>query len=183
MTVKRITGAAAAATLLLSVGAVLAAPPAATAAVAPCGTATMVKETLPNGTTWQLCWRMAENSGLILEKVLVSSKRFPTPVQVLETIRVAQLNVPYDHGGMEFNDVTSYGLGGGYAQTLTGDDCKGGSARTGSDGATPPVQRKVLCGSAEPTGLAYRSADYAEDPAAAKVYTKQGHDLVLRSIG
>jgi primary-amine oxidase len=176
MTVKRITGAAAAATMVLSLGAAIAAPTAAVAAPAPCGTATQVRETLPNGTVWDMCWRMQTGAGLILEKVTTATKRNPTPVQVLDNIRLAQLNVPYDHGSVEYNDVTEYGLGGSFAQTIAGDDCKGGSAREGSDGENPLKKRKLLCVSAEPSGLAYRAS--GED----KVYSKLGHDLVLRSI-
>ncbi|MCA2214865.1 copper amine oxidase [Jidongwangia harbinensis] len=176
MTVKRITGAAAAATMVLSLGAAIAAPTAAMAAPAPCGTATQVRETLPNGTVWDMCWRMQTGAGLILEKVTTATKRNPTPVQILDNIRLAQLNVPYDHGGVEYNDVTEYGLGGSFAQTIAGDDCKGGSAREGSDGENPLKKRKLLCVSAEPSGLAYRAS--GED----KVYSKLGHDLVLRSI-
>jgi primary-amine oxidase len=184
MTVKRITGTFAAATLALSLGAAVLAPGTATAAPAPCGTATMVKETLPNGTTWQLCWRMNAKSGLVLEEVAIASKRYPALVQVLESIRVAQLNVPYDHGDVEYDDVTQFGLGAENAKTLRGEDCKGGSARTGSDAASPtPRQRALLCVSAEPSGLAYRSEDYEDENGPGKVYSKQGHDLVLRSIG
>jgi primary-amine oxidase len=185
MTVKRITGTLAAAILALSLGAAVDAPgPAAAVVVVPCGTATMVKETLPNGTTWQMCWRMNAKSGLVLEEVAISSSRYPAPVQVLESIRMAQLNVPYDHGDIEYDDVTQFGLGAENAMTLRGEDCKGGSPRTGSDAASPPLQRKLLCVSAEASGLAYRSEDYQdENGRPGTVYSKQGHDLVLRSIG
>jgi primary-amine oxidase len=165
----------------------IAAPSAALAAPAApsCGTSTMVKETLPNGTTWQLCWRIHDRAGLILEDVFVSTKRRPEPVQVLDSIRLAQLNVPYDTGDTEYNDLTEYGFGGGSLETLTGEDCKGGSARTGSDGTEAP-RRKVLCVSAEASGLAYRLHDYQWDENTEQpketVYSKQGHDLVLRSI-
>ncbi|GID93382.1 primary-amine oxidase [Amorphoplanes digitatis] len=149
---------------------------AAAPAPAPCAAPNMVKETLPNGTTWQMCWRMHDKAGLILDKVFISGKRDPQPVQVLESIRLAQLNVPYDSGDTEYNDLTSFGFGGWSLQTLTGDDCKGGSARVGSDGSEDPERRKVLCVSAEQAGLAYRSAD--DDP----VLSKAGQDLVLRAI-
>ncbi|GAB1692406.1 hypothetical protein KRM28CT15_42090 [Krasilnikovia sp. M28-CT-15] len=156
----------------------MAVPSTATAAPAPapCAASNMVKETLPNGTTWQLCWRMNDKAGLVLEKVSVASQRYPQSVQVLDSIRLAQLNVPYDSGDTEYNDLTTYGFGGSSLQTLTGDDCKGGSARVGSDGSEQPERRKVLCVSAEQSGLAYRSAD---DRA---VLSKAGQDLVLRAI-
>jgi primary-amine oxidase len=175
--------ASAAAAILTAATMVTGMPSAATAAPAPapCAAPNMVKETLPNGTTWQLCWRMHDKAGLILEKVSISSKRNPQPVQVLESIRLAQLNVPYDSGETEYNDLTTYGFGGYSLQTLAGDDCKGGSARVGSDGGEEPERRKVLCVSAEQSGLAYRSREDGdwEHPT---VLSKAGHDLVLRSI-
>ncbi|MFI5494994.1 primary-amine oxidase [Actinoplanes sp. NPDC051859] len=148
---------------------------------APCAEASMVKETLPNGTTWQLCWRMDRRAGLVLEKAFVSSKRYPQPTQVLESIRVAQLNVPYDSGKTEYNDITEYGFGGVYAQDLTGDDCKGGSVREGFDGDDQPQRRKLLCVSAEASGLAYR-LNAPDDQGNPTVFSKEGHDLVLRTI-
>jgi primary-amine oxidase len=162
------------------VAALAVAPTAAQAApAAPCNADSLVKETLPNGTTWQMCWRMNPLNGLVLEKVFVSSTRYPQPVQVLDSIAVAQLNVPYDTGETEYNDVTDYGFGGDDLQTLGGDDCKGGSARVGSDGAAEPQRRALLCVSAEPSGLAYRLQNPVENQ---PPLAKQGHDLVLRSI-
>jgi len=117
--------------------------------------------------------------GLVLEKVFVSSVRYPQPVQVLDAIAVAQLNVPYDTGDTEYNDVTDYGFGGDDMQTLGGEDCKGGSARVGIDNAPEPKRRALLCVSAEPSGLAYRlqNPDDNKPP-----ISKQGHDLVLKTI-
>ncbi|AGZ42103.1 primary-amine oxidase [Actinoplanes friuliensis] len=157
--------------------------PAAAKAPAPaaaqCAASSTVKETLPNGTTWELCWRIEGKSGLVLENVLVSSKRWPDQVKVLKSVTLAQLNVPYDSGKTEYNDITEYGFGGEYLQTLAGDDCKGGSARVGSDGGAEPTRREVLCVSAESSGLAYRLQN---DDSATKPYSKQGHDLVLRAL-
>ena len=179
MIYRRMIGAVAASMLVPTLGLVAATPAAAAPSPAPCSAQSMVKETLPSGTTWQLCWRMREQSGLVLEKVFISSQRYPQPVQVLDSIALAQLNVPYDSGETEYNDVTDYGFGGYNLQTLAGDDCKGGSARVGSDGGSEPQRRKVLCVSAESSGLAYslRNAEAENKP-----YSKQGYDLVLRAI-
>ena len=174
--------ASAAAVLLVGLGltgpAAAQAPAPAPPAPAQCAASTEVKETLPNGTTWKLCWRMNAKSGLVLENVSMSSKRYPDPVRVLRSVTVAQLNVPYDSGTTEYNDITEFGFGSSYLQTLAGDDCKGGSARTGSDGGPEGERRKVLCVTAEASGPAYRLA--GDEPA--KPYAKQGHDLVLRAI-
>jgi primary-amine oxidase len=145
-----------------------------------CVPSATINEKLPNGTHWQMCWHMDALAGLVLDKVYFSAKRSVVPTQVLESIRLGQLNVPYDSGETEFNDLTDYGFGGDNMQTLTGDDCRGGSARMGSDGGPEAGRRNVLCVSAEPSGLAYRLSD--EDTDTPKVYSQQGFDLVLRSI-
>jgi primary-amine oxidase len=179
---------AAAVALLTSAVLSVTAPVAAQAAPAatPCGSSAMVKETLPNGTTWQLCWRINDKAGLVLDHVFVATKRYPQPVQVLDSIRLAQLNVPYDTGDTEYNDLTAIGMGGYGLETLTGDDCKGGSIRLGSDGSSEPEQRKVLCVSAEARGLAYRLHEQewqdGQDEPKDTVYSQQGHDLVLRTV-
>jgi primary-amine oxidase len=153
-----------------------AAPPAPVT----CAEESKVHETLPNGTVWDLCWRMDQLAGLVLENVSVAYAKYPAPVQVLQSIRLAQLNVPYDSGDTEYNDLTDFGFGGYDLETLKSEDCKGGSARTGSDGGGEPQLRKVLCVSAEKSGLAYRLHGY--DGEQEQIYSKQGHDLVLRSI-
>ncbi|WP_232344346.1 copper amine oxidase [Actinoplanes awajinensis] len=185
MRYRKIAGAAAlltAATLSVTAPVAAQAAPAAT----PCGASAMVKETLPNGTTWQLCWRINDKAGLVLDHVFVATKRYPEQVQVLDSIRLAQLNVPYDTGDTEYNDLTAIGLGSYGLETITGDDCKGGSVRQGSDGGGDPQVRDVLCVSAEPRGLAYRLHEYEWDDTTEeqteKVYSQEGHDLVLRTI-
>lgn len=175
-------------TLMTSAALGLTVPAQAAPAASPCGASSMVKETLPNGTTWQLCWRINDKAGLVLDHVFVATKRYPAPVQVLDSIRLAQLNVPYDTGDTEYDDLTQIGLGSYGLETLTGDDCKGGSIRLGSDGSSEPQRRKVLCVSAEPRGLAYRLHSWDDGGAGPsaepqdKVYSQQGHDLVLRTV-
>jgi len=110
----------------------------------------------------------------------VAYTKYPAVTQVLDSIRLGQLNVPYDSGDTEYNDLTEFGFGGSDIQTIKSEDCKGGSARQGSDGGERPKVRKVLCVSAEKSGLAYRLRDGDRDEK--KVYSKQGHDLVLRTI-
>ncbi|MDI6099289.1 primary-amine oxidase [Actinoplanes sp. NEAU-A12] len=180
MTIKKMTGMAAAAAAVV-LGATTAGPVQPVRAAAPpagCSPESTVKETLPNGTTWQMCWRMDRESGLVLEQLAVSSTRYPEPVQVLDSITLAQLNVPYDNGATEYNDITQFGFGGGYLQTLGGEDCKDGSVRAGSDGSPDAAHREVLCVKAEASGLAYRLADGSNGQPLAK----QGHDLVLSSV-
>ena len=177
MTHRRILGAAAALTLTLTTGVTAATAPAGAAPAAACGDQATVKETLPNGTTWKLCWHMDATAGLVLSNVTVSSVHYPNAVQVLDSIRLGQLNVPYDSGNTEYNDLTDYGFGGYSLITLDANDCRNGSMRTGSDGSEDPTRRKVLCVSAEQSGPAYRLQNWEGAP-----YTKTGSDLVLRSV-
>jgi primary-amine oxidase len=176
---RHLAAAIAAGLLLGAAAATATATPALAAPAAPCSADTMVKETLPNGTTWQTCWRIHRLHGLILEKLFVSSNRNPEAVQVLDSIAVAQLNVPYDSGQTEYDDITSFGFGGDYLQTLGGEDCKGGSAREGLDNDAEPQRRSVLCVATEASGLAHRLRN---DDTAKPPFSKQGHELVLRTV-
>jgi primary-amine oxidase len=141
-----------------------------------CGEAAMVRETLPGGTRWQLCWHVDAKTGLVLEKVAVAYRGQPAPLLVLDSITMAQLNVPYDSGVNEWNDITSYGFGGPYMQTLAGAECRG-SRRPAWTGAGA-AGNKVLCVSEEHTGPAHRSADEEADT----LHSRHGHDLVLRTV-
>jgi primary-amine oxidase len=172
--------AAAAAVLVLAGGLAASRPAFAQAPAAqPCAADSLVRETLPDGTTWQLCWSIQWLSGLELRAVSVSSARYPRPVQVLGSITTAQLNVPYDSGETEYNDITDYGFDGGNLQTLTPADCPGGSLRAGTDAGPDPTPRDVLCVAKEPSGMAYH---LRTDAAPAQLYTATGYDLVLRTI-
>jgi primary-amine oxidase len=168
------------ATLLLVLGGVVAAAPEATAAETPaCTTGYQVTESLPSGTTWQLCWSIQFLSGLQLSNVAISSARYPEPVQVLQSITLAQLNVPYDSGETEYNDITDYGFDFENLLTLTPADCPGGELRAGSDAGDDPTPRNVLCVSKEPADMEYHLAD---EKAPAQPYTATAWDLVLRTI-
>jgi primary-amine oxidase len=138
-----------------------------------CGDSSMVAETLPGGTRWRMCWHVDPQTGLVLEDVSVAYKSQPAPLRVLTSITLAQLNVPYDSGMTEWNDITSFGFGGDAMQTLAGKECPGGSRRAPWQGAA-----KVLCVTADATGPAQRVNDTQQQT----VYTRQGHDLVLRTV-
>jgi primary-amine oxidase len=163
-------------TAVLAAGTLGAAVPGAAAPdAASCGAEALVRETLPGGTRWQLCWRVDTHAGLVLEQVSVRFRGRPE-IPVLESIALAQLNVPYDSGVTEWNDVTAYGFGGDAMQPVTGKECPDGSRRATYSGAGAAGQ-KVLCVQIAGTGPAQRSAD--QDTGA--VLSRQGHDLVLRT--
>ena len=134
-----------------------------------CGPAATVRETLPGGTRWQMCWHVDPQTGLVLENVGLSFRGGPATT-VLESVTLGQLNVPYDTGTTEWNDITSFGFGGDAMQRLPKRECPGGSRRAAYDGG------KVLCVVAEPTGPAQRVDDDGN------LYSRQGVDLVLRTV-
>ncbi|MEV4629357.1 primary-amine oxidase [Micromonospora sp. NPDC049523] len=176
---RKLTALLGAATTVTLLGALAAAAPATAADErwTYCDADAMVKQELPNGSLWQLCWRMDDRTGLVLERVAYQGKRDANPITVLNQVTIAQLNVPYDSGANEWNDITSYGFGGRYLQQMSAVDCKGGSRRGvwTEDGQS---ETKVMCVKVEDTGLAYRlQGETPEQPIA-----KQGQDVVLRTI-
>lgn len=175
---KRIIGGATTAALLAG-GLLLAAPTAASAQTiteAYCSGDSLVSKTLKSGSTWQTCWRIDSYRGLVLDKVAYQPRDDEAPILVLDSIALAQLNVPYDTGATEYNDVTTYQVGGRRLQALTDVDCPGGEIRT----AWVDAQRgeiPALCVGEEDSGIAYRS-NIANDA----LYAAQGTDLVLHTM-
>jgi primary-amine oxidase len=183
-TVRRALGTASALLLLLAVfaGASTTTANAAPAAASQpsCGSvAATVKKTLPNGTTWTMCWRVSGIKGLVLEKIAYQPKKEPKPINVLASATLAQVNVPYDSGKTEYNDLSDIGFGN-TAVDIGPEECPGGTI---SAAYVPQQERnvKALCTSVRPHGYAYRS-DIYDGNGNPKKYTKQGDDLVLFSV-
>lgn len=175
---KRILSAATAVALLAG-GLVLTAPSAATAQTvteASCSGESLVSETLEAGSSWQMCWRIDSYRGLILDKVAYQPRDDAAPILVLDSIALAQLNVPYDTGATEYNDVTTYQVGGRRLQALEAVDCPVGEVRTSWVDATRGVIPAICIGE-EDSGLAYRS-NITRDA----LYAAQGTDLVLHTV-
>ncbi|MFJ5215304.1 copper amine oxidase [Streptomyces sp. NPDC088354] len=158
--------------------AAVAAPRAAQAA-AGCGTATALTKKLPNGTTWTMCWRISGTKGLVLEKIAYQPRKEPHPIKVLDSAALAQVNVPYDSGLTEYNDLSDIGFGN-TAVDIGSDECPGGTI---GSAYVPQQERtvKALCATTAPHGYAYRS-DVQDERGNAKKYTKQGSDLVVFSV-
>lgn len=175
---KRILSAATAVALLAG-GLVLTAPSAAmaqTVTEASCSGESLVSETLESGSSWQMCWRIDSYRGLILDKVAYQPRDDAAPILVLDSIALAQLNVPYDTGATEYNDVTTYQVGGRRLQALEAVDCPVGEVRTSWVDATRGVIPAICIGE-EDSGLAYRS-NITRDA----LYAAQGTDLVLHTV-
>lgn len=152
---------AAAAVLLLTLGP--AGPPAAAeAASAYCSGDSLVSRKLAAGTKWQLCWHIDDFKGLVLDKVAFQGRKDTTPIQVLNSIAPVQMQVPYDIGTAEFEDLIGYGFGR-YASDMTKAECPGGQivtthrAYTDVNGRWVEKDQPVLCVREMSSGLAYRS--------------------------
>jgi hypothetical protein len=177
---KRILSATTAVAVLAG-GLLLTAPTAATAAPqtiteASCSGDSLVSETLESGSSWQMCWRIDTYRGLVLDKVAYQPRDDAAPFLVLDSIALAQLNVPYDTGATEFNDVTTYQVGGRRLQALEAVDCPVGEIRSSWVDA-PRGEIPAICIGEEDSGLAYRS-NISNDA----LYAAQGTDLVLHSV-
>lgn len=175
---RRIVSAVTGVTLIA--GSLLATAPSAASAQpvteATCSGDSLVSETLESGSTWQMCWRIDSYRGLVLDKVAFQPRDDESPTLVLDSIALAQLNVPYDTGATEYNDVTSYQFGGRRTQAIEAVDCPVGETRSAWVDATRGVIPAVCIGE-EDSGIAYRS-NIRNDA----LYAAQGTDLVLHQI-
>ena len=155
---KRIIGGATS-VVLLAGGFILTVPSAASAQTiteAYCSGDSLVSQTLESGSTWQACWRLDTYRGLVLDKVAFQPRDDAAPILVLDSIALAQLNVPYDTGATEYNDVTTYQVGGRRLQALEAVDCPVGEIRNAwVDAARGEIP--ALCVGEEDSRLAYRS--------------------------
>jgi len=91
-------------------------------ATAQCSGEASIIETFNNGARWEMCWESRIRENLVLNDV------FYTPPQgerkrILSSARLSQLHVAYDDSDVTYNDITQYGLGGGYLVNLAQADC------------------------------------------------------------
>lgn len=93
-----------------------------------CG-ASLVKKTMENGSSWRMCARIHPVKGLVLEKVefrpASGDHEYAGYKRVLDQIYLAQLNVAYDSGIANYNDMTSYGFGNQYLVEQVPELCPG----------------------------------------------------------
>ncbi|GAA3774663.1 copper amine oxidase [Streptomyces phyllanthi] len=156
----------------------------AAAATPPCTGDSAITKKLPGGTTWRMCWRNSPTAGLVLTHVTYQPRHESKPIEVLGSARLGQINVPYDDGSYEYNDVTDVRLGEG-ALPIRAADCPGGTVRSfrvtdSNGGGTRTV--KGLCVTTQPRGFAYHgdSGDVGEDEA--RTDSAQGQDLVVYTL-
>ncbi|MFE2013510.1 copper amine oxidase [Streptomyces sp. NPDC059491] len=155
------------------------APPAptrtATAAPPGCSAAYHIMQKLDGGATWRMCWRYSTDAGLTLDRVTYQPPGAAAPIRVLTSARLAQIHVPYDDGGAEYDDLTGAGFGWGL-QNLKPAECPGGTLTTVK---VPEVgQIKGLCTTTRARGHAYRMASDGGE----KVYQAQAKDLLVYTV-
>lgn len=155
------------------------APATAPAAASTCGTARPITKVLPSGTKWTMCWRISGTKGLVLEKIAYQPRKEPKPIAVLASAALAQVNVPYDSGAVEYNDLSDIGFGN-TAVDISPSECPGGAI---SSAYIPSQEQnvKALCVTTAAHGYAYRNDDY-DARGNPKRYTAQGSDLVVFSV-
>ncbi|MFI9644959.1 copper amine oxidase [Streptomyces sp. NPDC052040] len=159
------------------------AQPRAAAAAQPaagCSAAYRIEQKLSTGTTWRMCWRYDSHAGLVLEHVSYQPPGEARPIQVLNSARLAQIDVPYDDGSVEYSDLT----GAGFAQGLSPmspAECPGGTIKpvkvpNAWDPRHPTVNG--LCTTTRSRGHAYRM----QSDTGNKVYQTQGKDLLVYTV-
>ncbi|MCH5672382.1 copper amine oxidase [Streptomyces gilvus] len=152
---------------------------AAPAAAPACSAAYQIEQKLSTGTTWRMCWRFESRSGVMLDDISYQPPGESQPIKVLNNAKLAQIDVPYDDGSIEYNDVTDYSFGNGLLN-LTPAECPGGTIKTVkvpepfySD--SPNI--KGLCATTRSRGHAYHMLSDAN-----KTYQAQGKDLLLYTV-
>ncbi|BCY08518.1 Ig-like domain repeat protein [Actinoplanes sp. L3-i22] len=137
-------------------------PASAEAVSTYCSGDSLVSRKLSAGTTWQLCWHIDDFKGLVLDKISFQGTKDAVPVPVLNSIAPVQMQVPYDIGTAEFEDLIGFGFGR-HASDMTKAECPGGRivsthrAYTDMEGRWVEKDQPVLCVREMSKGLAYRS--------------------------
>ncbi|MEU6367943.1 copper amine oxidase [Streptomyces sp. NPDC046931] len=155
-------------------------PRAAAQPAAQCSAAYRIEQKLSTGTTWRMCWRYDSHAGLVLEHVSYQPPGEARPIQVLNSARLAQIDVPYDDGSVEYSDLTGAGFGQGLS-AMAPAECPGGTIKAvkvpnAPDPRHPDVNG--LCTTTRSRGHAYRM----QSDTGNKVYQAQGKDLLIYTV-
>ncbi|GAA3707341.1 hypothetical protein GCM10022377_21350 [Zhihengliuella alba] len=132
------------------------------AATAPeCATGESLIHEFENGAAWTMCWSVGADRGLVLTDVVYSSPD-QGEHRIIDSIALAQLEVPYDSGERLTSDITDAGFGGTRMKTLTEQECSGERHATeipniGEGEYGPSPEREVLCSTSVEARLGYRS--------------------------
>lgn len=154
----------------------------------PCSANGEITKTLAAGTTWKMCYHIHARKGLVLEAIYFKGPHDDTFRRVLDSIALTQLNVPYDSGQHQWNDITSYGFGNQYLQKMDPSECPDGEMLTVDQSWQQGQnfrQRSIpaICVQEVDYGLAYRS--HEQDWGSINdelLFTGQGTELVVSII-
>jgi primary-amine oxidase len=152
-----------------------------------CGDAEVTR-TLASGSAWRMCARIHDYKGLVIESLqfrpATGTREYQGWMPVLDSLALAQLNVPYDTADSWFDDVTANGLGG---QQLIAQD------KTTCSGSTLMVDQAVtsgdwyagrqipgICVAEKTAGLAFHSME--DSTSGGERYTQNEQVLEISSI-
>jgi len=90
-----------------------------------CPVENQINARFDNGASWSMCWDSRKRENIVLSNVHYQAAN-GVPFSVFNSLRLSQLHVSYDDSNVNYNDVTQFGLGGGYVSTLVEADCPNG---------------------------------------------------------
>ena len=113
-----------------------------------------INETLPNGSSWDMCWEHRQREGIIFHHVFYKPKDGVRRM-IFNFAAVAQIHVPYDDNGARYHDISDYGIGGNNMLNLQVDECVGGSLLSFGT-------KRVLCQQTHKEQFAYKSGNNSD---------------------
>lgn len=138
--------------------------PALSVAAEFCDDAYSISVTLPNQTSWDMCWEHRGLNGISLHHIFYKPPKGQR-LMVLYRAELSQVHVPYDDNGIRYHDITDYGFGRTSMLSLATEDCPAGKLLSLFD-------KPVICQTLQNRGEAYRLG----------TDTKQGQALSLFSV-
>ena len=95
------------------------------AAAVSCPDEYRITTSFDNGAGWDLCWQSKQRENIVLSDIHYRNAD-GVVTKVIGSLRLAQLHVTYDDNAITYNDVTQFGLGGGYVSILDASECPDG---------------------------------------------------------
>ena len=122
-----------------------------------------INQTLPNGSTWDMCWTQDDKQGIRYHHVFYQPKD-ETRRMVLYDASIAQIHVPYDDNGARYHDVSDFGLGADNLVALQQAECSNG--QLGYYNLKAAMCQQVING-----GTAYRNGSSTKQQSYLKVFS------------
>ncbi len=92
-----------------------------------CSASYQISHTFANGAQWDMCWERQNREGIIYSDIYYTAPG-GSARQILNSVAIAQIHVPYDDDGARYHDVSDYGLGTAqYLNDLQEADCPDGT--------------------------------------------------------